>query len=171
MQDHLDITREHLRHIVDAVPAAQRELTPPIGGWTVAEVVHHLARIEGMVTGLFVKMVKSARDGGLGREVDDTPQLAHFRGYRVHNRGVRVVAPERGMPQPGIDFTTAWAAVTDTRMALLHALAAADGLALGAISYPHAQLGEMSMYQWVAFVGFHETRHSAQIEEIVASFS
>lgn len=170
LRDHLSITREHLRHVVNAVPVGERDVPPPMGGWSVAEVVHHLARIEGMVTGLFVKMVKSARDGGLGREVDDAPQLDGFRGYRIHNRKVRVNAPERGVPDGGIDLPAAWNALEASRAELLHALDAADGLALGSISYPHAQLGEMSMYQWVAFVGFHETRHAAQIEEITASF-
>ncbi len=122
-----------------------------------------------MVTGLFVEMVTNARDGGLGPEVDDAAQLESFRGYRVHNRKYRVNAPERGVPQTGIDLGTAWNALEGSRTALLDALDAADGLALGSISYPHAQLGEMSMYQWVAFVGFHETRHAEQIEEIAAS--
>lgn len=153
------------------MPAGQTERTPPIDGWTVAEVVHHLARIETMVTGLFVKMVESAREGGLGREGDDALQLDSFRGYRVHNRKIRVTAPERGAPEVGINLATAWTALDASRTDLLGALDAADGLALGAISYPHAQLGEMSMYQWVAFVGFHETRHAAQIEEIATSFA
>ncbi|MEO5824521.1 MAG: DinB family protein [Gemmatimonadales bacterium] len=171
LRDHLEITRGHLRHVVDAVPAGHGEWSPPSGGWTVAEVVHHLARIEAMITGLFVKMVGSAREGGLGPEVDNTLQLDSFHGYRVHNRKHRVTAPERGTPDTGIALATAWSALDASRADLLRALEEADGLALGAISYPHAQLGEMSMYQWVAFVGFHETRHAAQIEEITASLS
>lgn len=141
-------------------------MQPPDGGWTIAEVIDHLAKIETMVTGLFVKVVTTARERGLGEETDDAPMLEGFRGYRIHNRKVKVVAPERVVPARGASFADAWTALDKSRVVLLKVLDDADGFALGSVSYPHPNLGELSMYQWIAFVGFHETRHAEQIEEI-----
>jgi hypothetical protein len=43
---------------------------------------------------------------------------------------------------------------------------ATDGLALGGVLATHPRLGSLNVYQWVLFVGGHETRHAAQIREI-----
>ena len=168
---HLARTRAHLGRTIDAVPLDDREVAPPDGGWTVAQVVEHLARIEQMITGLFAGMVAAGRAKGLAEETDESPLLEGFKGHRIHNRTIKVVAPERAVPPPTVLLEDAWVALTSARHALLREVAAADGLALGELKYTHANLGEMSMYQWIAFVGFHEMRHAAQIEEIAAALA
>ncbi len=42
----------------------------------------------------------------------------------------------------------------------------ADGLALGNFSYPHPMFGPLDLYQWLVFVGLHESRHACQIREL-----
>ena len=44
-----------------------------------------------------------------------------------------------------------------------------DGLALAEVSAPHRHLGPLNGYEWMAFIGNHESRHAAQIREIGAS--
>jgi hypothetical protein len=61
------------------------------------------------------------------------------------------------------------AALAESRRELLSALDLADGLALGQISFPHPLIGPLDLYQWVLFVGQHEARHAAQIEEIAGT--
>jgi hypothetical protein len=36
---------------------------------------------------------------------------------------------------------------------------------------PHPALGDQNLYQWIAFVGAHESRHAAQIREIAAALA
>ena len=42
----------------------------------------------------------------------------------------------------------------------------AEGKALADIKYPHYVLGDLDMWQWIAFAGTHEARHGMQINEI-----
>jgi hypothetical protein len=41
-----------------------------------------------------------------------------------------------------------------------------DGLALGRVTRAHPTLGPLNRYQWVLFVGQHEARHAAQLQDI-----
>jgi hypothetical protein len=157
--------------VVDTVPAAQREAMPPGDGWTVAEVVDHVGKIEARVAGLITRAVRAAQAAGLGAESDDTPMLASFPGVRVLDRTTKWPAPEIGHPTRGARFAEAVDALDASRDALLTALRDVDGFALGEVKYPHPAMGELSMYQWIAFLGFHEGRHALQIEEIVTSLA
>jgi hypothetical protein len=44
-------------------------------------------------------------------------------------------------------------------------------MALGDITVPHPVLGPLNLYQWVLFVGGHESRHAIQIREIAQALS
>jgi hypothetical protein len=65
-----------------------------------------------------------------------------------------------------MDAAEAWRVLEEVRQGLRESLLAADGLALGEIVRPHPLLGEAILYQWIAFVGAHEARHTAQVREI-----
>ncbi len=164
--EHLGRTRVEFRRAVDAVPAGLREVAPAAGRWTVAEVVDHAATIERRVAGLITRAVRAAQDAGVEAETDETPTLASFPGMRVLDRTTRWPAPDIGHPTPGIRYADAVAALDASRDTLLAALRDVDGVALGAVTYPHPAMGELSMYQWIAFLGFHEGRHALQVEEI-----
>ena len=47
----------------------------------------------------------------------------------------------------------------------------ADGKDLRPVRQAHFLFGELDFYQWVAFVGFHERRHTAQLREIAAALA
>ncbi len=47
----------------------------------------------------------------------------------------------------------------------------ADGLSLGEIKHTHPVLGELDLYQWLIFLGQHESRHKKQIERTLNSIS
>jgi len=168
---HLAATREELRAAVHATPAEHLERSPHIGSWTIVEILDHLAKIERMVVGVVEREVGAARASGLRAESSSDPQLESFRGYRVRRRSVKVASPTFGIPARGIGVEAAWAALAESRRALLAALHATDGLALGDVAAPHQFLGTLNMYQWIAFVGFHEQRHADQITEIASALA
>jgi len=58
-----------------------------------------------------------------------------------------------------------------TRAALRAGVMPGDGLALGDVIQPHPVLGPINIYQWLLFVGSHETRHTGQVREIAAELS
>jgi len=49
------------------------------------------------------------------------------------------------------------------------AVVMADGLSLGEIKHNHPILGELDLYQWLIFLGQHESRHRKQIERTLKS--
>jgi hypothetical protein len=59
----------------------------------------------------------------------------------------------------------ALAGLDASRVALRNSLREADGIALN-FTYPHPMFGPLDLYQWLVFVGLHESRHACQIREL-----
>ena len=79
-----------------------------------------------------------------------------------------MAAPEPVLPRGELTAAAALAALAESRRALTDAASAADGLALGTITFPHPLMGSLTLYQWILFVGQHELRHAGQIRSISA---
>ena len=94
--------------------------------------------------------------------------LGALEGRRITDRTRKLVAPEIVAPIGGFTRDEALAALEKSRVELRRAVRDADGLALGEIRHTHVVLGELDLYQWILFVGQHERRHLAQLEEIAA---
>jgi hypothetical protein len=163
----LDASRADLRAAVDAVPAAQRDTRPAADRWSAAEVLEHLAMVEGrMARGIFVKKIEEARAGGIGPERATSPVAPTFDPAGVLDRTELRVAPPQVVPQGGKDLETAWSELTQIREGLRAAILSADGLALGEVIHVHPTLGAMNLYQWALWIAGHELRHVAQVREI-----
>ena len=169
--DHLAHNRAKLRAAVDSVAPHLRERRPAPERWSVAEVLEHLVIVEGALARRRTSQVAAAGAEGLGPDHETTPVVPTLNTAFVLNRTKRIVATEAARPRGGSDATSAWAALEQSRERLRAALLGADGLALGSISMSHPALGELNMYQWIAFVGTHEARHAAQIREIGAALT
>jgi hypothetical protein len=82
------------------------------------------------------------------------------------SRGVKLEAPERIRPGDAPVLSDALSRLRDSRAAL-HALRPALERADGhALLFPHPTWGPLNLYQWLLFVGAHESRHRAQIEAL-----
>jgi len=64
-----------------------------------------------------------------------------------------------------MDSIAALTALEKSRLALRDLVTAYDGVNLGAFTHPHPVLGVIDGYQWIAFLGWHEARHTLQIRE------
>jgi hypothetical protein len=64
-----------------------------------------------------------------------------------------------------------WDDLAAVRRELSEIVATGDGLALGTVFAPHPALGQISGYDWLAFVGAHAARHAEQIRECSSSAS
>lgn len=166
--DYLITARVHLEDAVNSVPADRRDTRRSPDRWSVAEVLEHLARANRGIGRLFEKQVAAGREAGLGPDLDTTSILWTLDVARVLDRRERREAPERIVPADGMSAGSAWEALERADAALLQAVAAADGLALGTLTYPQPFLGTLNLYQWVAFAAAHEFRHAAQIRELAA---
>lgn len=163
--------RAVLERSVAAVPPVLRTRRPAPERWSVAEVLAHVAVVEGRVVQLLRATIGSARDAGLPPERDTAAIVPTVDLARVLDRSRPITASPAMHPPADADADAAWAALAARHEDLRALLAEADGLALGDVSAPNPVLGPMNAYQWVVFVGGHEARHAAQIDGIAATFA
>ena len=164
--DYLVTARVHLEDAVRVVPEAARDARRSPDRWSVAEVLEHLATANASIAGLITKRVAAGRETGLGHDPETTSILWTLDVARLLDRRERMDAPERIVPTGTLTAAAAWQALERADAAVQEAVVAADGLALGTITYPHRFLGPLNLYQWVAFAAAHEFRHAAQIREM-----
>jgi hypothetical protein len=163
---HLDTQHRRLRSAVDSVPREQRERKPTPERWSVAEVLEHLSIVERRIDRLFQSKLAEARAKGIGAERDQTPIVGTIDMDRLLDRSRKITAGEAALPTGKLPSDDAWAALEQSREALCRTVRGCDGLAIGEIVHPHPVLGPINLYQWIAFVGGHEARHTAQIIEL-----
>ena len=164
--NYLDRERAALREAVERVPPELRDKQPGPDRWSVAQVLQHLGIIERRVGLGMAKWVTEARKSSLGPETDTSPVIDTLPRQLIIDRSQPRTAPEEVRPSGDIDAKSAWAELERLRETLRSAFLAGDGLALSTVVQPHPILGPINLYQWLLFVGSHEERHTAQINEI-----
>ena len=167
--DHLAEQREVLRAAVERVPVAMRERRPAPDRWSAAEVLEHLGIVEGRLTAMLSKVVESAPQ----RAAPPAEERVIDRGFLKHlaNRNIKIESRDTSRPSGGLDAAAAWAVLQSTRSGLLAVVHAAENVDLSAFKHPHPIFGPLDVFEWLVFVGGHEARHAAQIEEIGETLS
>ena len=164
--DHLSTTHRLLLAAVEDVPVVLRDRRPVPERWSVAEVLQHLAIVDGRIAANLTKRVAAARSDGIGPDREASAILPTIDLSRLRDRTTKVAAPPPILPLETLDEATARQRLERAHAALCQAVRASDGVDLGLLSTPHPLFGEMHLYQWIAFAGGHEVRHAAQITEI-----
>jgi hypothetical protein len=168
--DHVGRNRDLLRDALGEVPPDLRERKPAPDRWSAAEVLEHLAIVEASVAALLDRGLRAAQAAGpLPADPDDAPVVWSIDAAQLLDRERPREAPRRIRPSEGWTAEQAWQALERSRADLRRVVLAADGLATASIRAPHPFLGELSFHQWVAFVGFHEARHAAQVRAVAAA--
>lgn len=173
LQQHLDASRRELLAAVAAVPAADHDRRPHTGGWSVANVLAHLARTEGQIAAF---LARALRDAEATAPLPPAPAaagpvLATLDAARLLDRTTRLDAPVFAAPDPDTTAAAATTALERARARLCEVLHAADGRDTAALRRAHHVLGELTFAQWIAFAGYHERRHAAQIRELGATLA
>ena len=174
MQEVLDFMDEQyaaFRAAADAVPAQDRHRQPAEGCWSVAQVVDHVGRVEGVCAQLVTGMLAEGRAKGIGEETGTGSVLSQAILAKTADRSHKRSAPEGAHPAPDARNDDAMAALEAAHGRVREALAAGDGLALESVSMPHPALGVLNVYEWGVAVGGHTARHAAQIRETAATLS
>jgi hypothetical protein len=165
----IDRTRGRLRRAVEGLSEEQQGFRPAPDRWSVAQLCEHLSIVEGNVAALLRKVLGKAEAEAPAREGGFAPVSIGEFVERTH--GVKLDAPEAVRPGGTRTLSESLAALTDSRAAL-HALRPrlerVDGHAL---RFPHPAWGPLNLYQWLLFVGAHESRHISQIEALKESMN
>jgi hypothetical protein len=149
-----------------SLPQAAFRLTPE--AWSVSQVVEHLAaaepgmlRLIGSLTRKAERLSPGAPAGGLF-EVHIPEEAGGGDGRKYRTRAD--FEPVRNLPVPSSLH------VLEEVQRGLEELRPAIGLVdVTSVFFPHAELGPITLGQWLAFVGVHERRHLWQIRAVLAS--
>jgi DinB superfamily len=162
---YLDETRDSLLARLRGRPADVLTRRRADGGWSVAEILEHLALVEGRVIEVLAAAVSQARAAGLGAERSTESVLHSLDHFSLTTPSAeKMHALEYLQPIGAFSADAALQALVRTREELRAAIRDANGLALAEISYRHPQLGDLDAYQWILSVGQHEARHIVQID-------
>lgn len=169
-----------IHEVISALTAAQQETdafcaTIPAeqadrrlgDGWTVAQIVEHMAIVEGGAGRIVSNIAKQVADVA---ETSDEPVGPTLSRYHVADPSYRKVpAPETVHPVHGATIAESLERMRASRARLIAALEAASGTALGHATFPHPMFGPLDGYQWGLLAAQHQLRHVAQLRTILAS--
>lgn len=151
--------REEVLQSVSGLSEEQLNKVVVNGHWTIMQVLDHLYLMEQSV----VHVISDQLANGKTKTTSEKPI------QYTTNRSTKVDAPSFVLPSN--DFITLdimKSKLAASREALINVVNSADQLLLEQRTYPHPAFGELSLHQWIPFVGLHEKRHLAQIEELKA---
>jgi hypothetical protein len=170
--DHADAARASLLSAIDSIPMPLREARPSEDAWSAAEVLEHLARVERGIAKLVALKVNELRARSpIPMEDPHAAPLDPSRFDALAAASVTMDAPERTRPVGEISADAARDALVETRRQLREQILAGDGLALSEVSHPHPLFGDLTLYEWILFVGAHEARHTRQLRAIANHFA
>jgi uncharacterized damage-inducible protein DinB len=125
--------------------------------WTIVQVLEHLYLIERSITISISKQLVNEES----LPTDEKP--IHY----AVDRSRKIQAPSFVTPSDDyMSLEDIKGKLTESRESLIKVVSEADESLLEQKSFPHPIFGLVSLKQWVPFIGFHEKRHLAQIEEI-----
>lgn len=130
--------------------------------WSIRQVLEHLYLMEGSVA----KAIQSQLTKGEPHETADKPI------ERTVDRSTKVEAPDFATPSESFATAAELKDKLNASHTLLQQLEdTTPSEQLKERSYPHPVFGDMSLDQWIPFVGYHELRHIEQIQEVKESMN
>ncbi|HUK53533.1 MAG TPA: DinB family protein [Candidatus Binatia bacterium] len=159
---YLAATREAVKGEVQGLSEAQWNFKPAPDRWSIAEVMEHIAIIEGRIREIIGGMESAPADTREG----DPRQVDGFVLAEVPQRYPRVQAPPRVSPIGKWAGPAALEQFLASRGQTLDLLAVAPRLR-GRV-FPHPIFGPWDGYQWILAAAAHSSRHNGQIREVKA---
>ena len=149
--------REELLNEINGLSDENLNKKPSEEQWSIKQIVEHLFLMEGAIS----EMILDRMENGEVVNAQIKPIEATI------NRDIKIEAPE--FAKPSNDFATLEELkfkLNITHQKLKKVEETADEKGLEVKGFPHPVFGQMSLKQWIPFVGHHEMRHILQIKEV-----
>ena len=162
----IDKTRNELKQRVSSLTEEQKNSRSGENGWSVSEIVEHLATVESGVVRIAAKLLAKAEADGVKSDGTLNPPVSFVEQTKsIENR--KLQAPERIHPQGAQSLSESLAKLDENRRALSEMRSRIEAVDSTATAFPHPFFGNLNLYEWLAMVGMHEARHLQQIEVIL----
>jgi DinB superfamily len=163
--------RELLKLKVLGLTAEQANLRMVNSGWTIAEIVEHIAIVEkGMASICASLLRKSAEENipndGNANISDSFIEKTVLLGDRKNRK---VEAPERVLPSGTLSIAESFAKMSENDAIIREIRSGLESINTEKVKFPHPFFGDLSATEWLALIGGHEFRHIDQIEEILSN--
>jgi len=147
-----------------SVPAESWGTPPAPGDWSAAEVFVHLAMVEEAITAGVARMLAAPpKKLPIWKRPHFPPRLAQFRQLKRRTP----IPLDQSLVLDKNESLARHAALRKRALSLFTENAGRD---LGAYRYKHPFFGYLNFYDWFYTIGYHELRHTEQIQEIVDVF-
>ncbi|USK36365.1 DinB family protein [Bacillus sp. F19] len=157
MLEHSQAVRSELLNEVKNMTDKQLNQKPSQDFWSPGQILQHLYLMERVITGGMKQVLMS----GEKKEVTEKPLEL------VIDRSRKVPAPENLKPaEESYVKEELLLKLEESRRELINFAKTAPVQALNEKAMKHPHLGELSLKQWVEFIGYHEKRHLLQIAEV-----
>lgn len=165
-----DRTHDNLKSIVADVSDEAAAALVDGEKWTIAQLVEHIAAVDEGASKVCYKLLSQARDAEM--PASETVAVSSDFAARSADLGrKKVEAPERVRPTGNFTIAESLARMEENRRKLWEIRPLFETYDGNAAKFPHPFLGEMSAVEWLVMKGGHETRHTKQIEKILAKLA
>jgi hypothetical protein len=159
---------EGIEHAVQGLAPSQLSLTSAGGGWSIENVLEHLALVEGPL----VRLITTLTDKAAAATGPNPPVHSFEVSLEPHLERSRVekyVTRNNYVPAGAMKADDSLIALRDIQSKLLELRPRLETVDPTLVRFPHWIFGPLDLAQWLAFVGIHEERHLGQITSIIAS--
>jgi len=166
----IDKTREQVYNRVEGLSEEESRRRPQPDAWSVAEIIEHLAKIEGRLLKMMTMMLTKAEAAG-ARSSDGPVEIKPFTLEKLIEigRNEKFIAPEPLRPSGEARLADALEALRNSRAELHNLRPRIEMTNLSGATYPHPVGTALNFYEWLAFIGVHEYRHLRQIERVLSA--
>jgi len=165
--DFIGGTRRELLAAAHGLTPQQLDYQPGPDRWSIGQLLEHVAATEARTGQTMAQVAGQALERGRPSRGADAVDLAVFVELRTRVAGVRFQAPPEVVPSGGLGLSELVARLEAARKRLLDLVPLLAAHDMTSVGFPHPLLGDnFNLYQWLFFMGGHETRHRRQIESI-----
>jgi len=157
----LEATRKELLTLIDTIPEHLFNKKESEQRWSIGQVLDHLHKTEIEIT----KVIKYILTLPEQEPLKDKPLALTL------DRTRKITAPTTLSPSTSdLSKHKLLTSLSQSRKELIQVIESIPPTVdLTRLGYKHPAFDELSLIQWIEFIGYHEKRHLAQLDEIKAS--
>lgn len=136
--------------------------------WSIAEIVEHVAIVEGHIAKLAGMMLHQAASAGAPPAPHRDGRITPISIEEEIAQSLRekYEAPATARPRGGVAIADSLARIERAREIFSELRPRIEAIDGASVSYPHPIFGPFNLYQWLVMVGVHKDRHRRQIEAV-----
>jgi uncharacterized damage-inducible protein DinB len=155
-----------LSESAEGLSDGQEAFRPSPERWSIAEILEHVSLVEAQVVRLLQMVLHKAEAAGGSRRDDASFAPVSIKEFVEQAATRKYKAPEMAVPTGVVAVADSLASLRATRDALRELRPRFEQIDCTQLRYPHPAFGPLNLYQWLAFIGIHQTRHRRQIEAL-----